>query len=328
MYKILVVDDEMIFRKGIHMMLKKSDFPIERLTEACDGEEAAAILERERYDIVITDIRMPRMDGLMLCRTIQEFGLNPIVIILSGYDDFKYAQKAIEYGVSDYVLKPVTERRLREVLQSALTKRENGRKALSYEEMDGLVSGLTDALWNQEREAYLHISELAERSVENFSVRRRRELLYELVHNVVGKISRLLEEDLCMEQLEQDHYRDNLEVLWKWVYGRKHSGMLEAARRYLTEDPCMTQEEISSRLGISSTHFSAVFKEKTGKKFVDFKTEIRMERAKKLLCIPSKTITQAAGEVGYSDYSHFTRTFKKYYGVTPAEFRADRGLSS
>ena len=83
MYKILIVDDEMIFRRGIRAMLQKSDFSIGLISEAVDGCEAMQLLAQDNFDIVITDIRMPRMDGLMLCKSIRERGLRPWIIILS-----------------------------------------------------------------------------------------------------------------------------------------------------------------------------------------------------------------------------------------------------
>ncbi len=108
---------------------------------------------------------------------------------------------------------------------------------------------------------------------------------------------------------------------------RKRHGLLETVREHLLANPAMSQEELCSLLGFSSSHFSSAFKEKTGKKFVDYRTEIRMEAARRQLCIPSKTVTQVAAEVGYNDYSHFSSVFKKFYGKTPAQFREGRGLS-
>ncbi len=81
MYKILIVDDELVFRRGIHAILQKSDFCIGKIAEAVDGCQAMEILLHDTYDIVITDIRMPRMDGLMLCRSIREQKMHPAIVI-------------------------------------------------------------------------------------------------------------------------------------------------------------------------------------------------------------------------------------------------------
>lgn len=326
MYKILLVDDEMVFRKGIGAMLRKSDFSIGQISEAVNGFEAMELLERDNYDIVITDIRMPRMDGLMLCKCMREKGIRSTVVIMSGYDDFKYAQTAIQYGVSDYVLKPVSQKKLEEVLKAVIRKQTERGASLKYSEMDRLVMKLVEALWELNKEEWLEAGEEARRSLAGIGYSTEQELLQEIVLNTADKISERLGERLMVDEPGEHGFEENLELLWEMVSNRKRHGLLEQVRDHLLSDPAMSQEELCRYLGFSSSHFSAIFKEKTGKKFVDYRTQIRMESAKQKLCIPSKTVTQVAAEVGYSDYSHFSSVFRKYYGKTPAQFREERGL--
>ena len=326
MYKILLVDDEIVFRKGIAAMLRKSDFSIGQISEAVDGCEAMALLERDNFDIVITDIRMPRMDGLMLCKCMREKGIRPSVVIMSGYDDFKYAQTAIQYGVSDYVLKPVSQRKLTEVLKEVIRKREEDSGSLKYSEMDRLVTGLVEALWELDQKAWLEAGAEAPKSLGRIGQSERQRLLQEIILNTADKISERLGERLSADEFREHEFEENLTLLWEMVSNRKRHGLLEKVREYLLADPAMSQEELCGRLGFSSSHFSSIFKEKTGKKFVEYRTQIRMEAAKQKLCIPSKTITQVAAEVGYSDYSHFSSVFRKFFGKTPAQFREERGL--
>jgi len=325
-YKILLVDDEMVFRKGIGAMLRKSDFSIGQISEAVDGCEAMELLERDNFDIVITDIRMPRMDGLMLCKCMREKGIRPAVIIMSGYDDFKYAQRAIQYGVSDYVLKPVSQKKLTEVLREVMRKRDESGMPLKYSEMDRLVTGLVEALWNLDKTAWLEAGAKVRKSLAGIGQSDEKRLLQEILSNTADKISERLGESLFTDEFGESGFEENLELLWEMVSNRKRHGLLEQVREYLLANPAMSQEELCGRLGFSSSHFSLAFKEKTGKKFVDYRTQIRMEAARQKLCIPSKTITQVAAEVGYSDYSHFSSVFRKFYGKTPAQFREERGL--
>lgn len=327
MYKILIVDDEMVFRRGIRAMLQKSDFCIGQISEAVDGCEAMRLLEQGDFDIVITDIRMPRMDGLMLCKSIREKEMRPGIVVLSGYDDFKYAQAAIKYGVSDYVLKPVSRTKLIEVLKEVVRKREESGIHLKYSKMDGLVTGLAEALWNQDKEAWQRTGKEARDSLSGMGSRSGNEILKEIILNTADKISDRMGERLPADAFEEHDFEENLEILWEMASNRKRHGLLETVREHLLANPAMSQEELCSLLGFSSSHFSSAFKEKTGKKFVDYRTEIRMEAARRQLCIPSKTVTQVAAEVGYNDYSHFSSVFKKFYGKTPAQFREGRGLS-
>lgn len=325
-YRILIVDDEMIFRKGIGAMLRKSDFGIRQISEAIDGCEALELLKRDNYDIVITDIRMPRMDGLMLCRSIRDQGLRPSIVILSGYDDFKYAQTAIQYGVSDYVLKPVSQRKLTEVLREVMRRREEGGNGLKYSQMDDLVTGLVKALWDLDREAWRRAGEEAKKSIVGMGPVAQEETLREMIRSTAGKISEKMGEELPTEEFGEHTFEENLELLWEMAGNRKSHGLLETVQKHLSAAPAMSQEELCGMLGFSSSHFSQIFKERTGKKFVDFRTQIRMEAARQKLCIPSKTVAQVAAEVGYSDYSHFSSVFKKFYGKSPAQFREERGL--
>ena len=106
MYNILIVDDEKKEREGIALLLKRFGFPL-RTAFAQNGEDALKIMEKNYFDILLTDIKMPYMDGIQLIRETQKRGLNPICIIYSAYGEFEYAQNAISLGVQEYLLKPV-----------------------------------------------------------------------------------------------------------------------------------------------------------------------------------------------------------------------------
>ena len=117
MYKVFLVDDEIVVREGI-----RSNFPWEQTDfvlagEAPDGEIALSMIQDIKPDILITDIRMPFMDGLQLCRSAMRTMPWMYVIILSGYDDFAYAREAISLGVKEYLLKPVSGQELLQVLK-------------------------------------------------------------------------------------------------------------------------------------------------------------------------------------------------------------------
>lgn len=103
--KVIVVDDEVVIREGIIHSIDWSKYGIEMAGEASNGKEAINLTEEIKPDIIITDIRMPVMDGLELAKSL--VGTNIKIIILTGYDEFEYAQKAIKYRVSEFILKPV-----------------------------------------------------------------------------------------------------------------------------------------------------------------------------------------------------------------------------
>ncbi len=106
MYRVLIVDDEKIERTGIKFLLGQIDCSFETY-EAVNGKEAEEWLRDNQADILITDIKMPFMDGLELLEQIDQLYPDMVKIIISGYGEFSYAKKAIRYGVEEYILKPV-----------------------------------------------------------------------------------------------------------------------------------------------------------------------------------------------------------------------------
>ncbi|WP_027091919.1 response regulator transcription factor [Cohnella thermotolerans] len=117
MNKVMLVEDEMYARQGLRNLIEWERFGFEVGFEAENGEEALRLIEDAKPELVITDIRMPVLDGLELIRTVRESGNQDTkFIIISGYGDFKYAQKAIKFGVKDFILKPVDETELTDTL--------------------------------------------------------------------------------------------------------------------------------------------------------------------------------------------------------------------
>lgn len=106
MYRILIVDDEKIERNGIKFLLKQTGIELE-IYEACNGKEAIAFLEQQQVDILLTDIKMPLIDGMELLKLVCPDRPEMKSIIFSGYSEFEYAKSAMKMGVKDYILKPV-----------------------------------------------------------------------------------------------------------------------------------------------------------------------------------------------------------------------------
>lgn len=114
--KVFLVDDEIVIREGIRNNVHWDDTNLTLCGEAPDSEIALSMIQEIKPDILITDIRMPFMDGLELCRRVRSTMPWMHMVILSGYDDFSYAKEAITLGVKEYLLKPVSVRELEQVL--------------------------------------------------------------------------------------------------------------------------------------------------------------------------------------------------------------------
>ncbi|MDR3051995.1 MAG: response regulator [Oscillospiraceae bacterium] len=116
MLKVFLVDDEIVIREGIRNNVRWDEHGLTLCGEAPDSEIALSVIQEVKPDILVTDIRMPFMDGLELCRRVTSTMPWVHVVILSGHDDFAYAQEAISLGVKEYLLKPVSAHALEQVL--------------------------------------------------------------------------------------------------------------------------------------------------------------------------------------------------------------------
>ena len=106
--RIVVIEDEIRIREGIIKLLGKLNKGYEVVGEADNGRTGLELLKEKCPDIVITDIRMPEMDGLEMLQAMYEIGLNTKAIVISAYSEFEYARTAMKLGVTEYLLKPIT----------------------------------------------------------------------------------------------------------------------------------------------------------------------------------------------------------------------------
>src|SRR5512136_2310378 len=128
LHKVFLVEDEVVAREGIRDNVDWRLNGFEFCGEAPDGEIALPLLETAEPDVLITNIKMPFMDGLQLCKIVRERMPWVKIIILSGHDEFEYARQAIKLGVTEYLLKPVTVQDLHNVLQKIAAQLEQERK--------------------------------------------------------------------------------------------------------------------------------------------------------------------------------------------------------
>ena len=134
MLKIFLAEDEVIVRETIKRMIPWEELGFELVGEAADGEMALPLLIRQKPDLLITDIKMPLMDGLTLAKLAKKELPELKIVILSGYDDFNYAKQAINIGVEDYLLKPITKNALIERLSEIRSRYEHEKTQKEYYE--------------------------------------------------------------------------------------------------------------------------------------------------------------------------------------------------
>jgi Response regulator containing CheY-like receiver domain and AraC-type DNA-binding domain len=116
MLKVVVVEDEELVRKGIVLTVDWARADCAVVGEAANGEEGLEVIRRYRPDLIVTDIRMPKLDGIEMFRRLRAEGNDAYVVILTAYSDFSYAQSALKLGAADYLLKPFHDGELEEII--------------------------------------------------------------------------------------------------------------------------------------------------------------------------------------------------------------------
>lgn len=133
MYNILIVDDEKIERSGIRMLLKRMGIEL-GVFEACNGKQALEYLTSDKntgighIDILLTDVKMPFMDGIELIKNVMHNDISLKTIIFSGYNEFEYAKLAVKLGVKDYILKPVDPSEFSSTITGVITELDEEHK--------------------------------------------------------------------------------------------------------------------------------------------------------------------------------------------------------
>ena len=173
MYRVIIVDDEPVIRRGLRETIEWDALGLEVAGEAADGQEALKLIREIRPEILITDIRMPEMDGLELIREVKKLDFNVKITILSGYSDYDYLKAAIRLGVDNYLLKPIDNDELISNLKNAVSEIEKeaatslqirqGTVLLRSNTLRRLVTGNISSEELKEKAEFLHIPLDAER---------------------------------------------------------------------------------------------------------------------------------------------------------------------
>lgn len=145
MKTVLIVEDEKLIRQGIKTMIQRSGVPVEVIMECNNGEMALEVIREQKIDVMFTDIRMPKMDGIELVQKMQECEHVPLTVAISGYDDFSYAVEMLRNGVREYILKPIEREKIVDILTKLNEEIESNQEKvktfqkLGYQQMKNLM---------------------------------------------------------------------------------------------------------------------------------------------------------------------------------------------
>lgn len=144
MYRIIIVEDENILRKGLVLTTPWEDHNCKVIAEAKNGQEGLDLILKLRPDIVITDIKMPIMDGIEMLEEVRKT-YDPVIIFVTAFNDFEYAKKAIDFRVIDYLVKPFDDQQLNQAINKAVLKVGERSKVVENKELDLLDKRLSES---------------------------------------------------------------------------------------------------------------------------------------------------------------------------------------
>lgn len=352
--KILIVEDEMIVRNGISNFIKELGEPFDLFGAASNGEEALKMIQSHSPHIVITDIKMPKMDGLALVERVKKLYPDIIIAILSGYADFTYATKAMRYGVSDYLLKPINKevfgttlnRLMAEVVKGSVKyshllqnqpKWDMGLIRLESELLDCVEMANKAGLREKEQ---LFLNDIRRRSQNDtikaipyltdflVSIRKRvitNDEIRGFIEPIIEKtITSLVPETSFTRIEEKIHCLLDSCVYIVGQYKKNTSPDLVLRCKEIMDanyNKEISLQEVAEIIGVSAAHLSRVVKKELGKNFTEYIVDLRMEKAKKMLETTNFKVMDISKTVGYENPDYFSRIFKRQCGTTPHDYR-------
>lgn len=350
MLNLLIADDEKLIREPLANCLDWEEIGIRVVGCCADGLEALDCIMDELPDIVMTDIKMPGLNGLELIAKMQEIDREIEFIILSGYREFDFAQKAMELGVRRYLLKPVSEEQVLEAVLDAIAScrqrraRQNSLphpSRLSQEALRQLPGQLLDLAETGGRE------ELEARIRGHFTGAEELQALRGASANLIeGILTQRQPLHLARETFQgvfDEIYRESdpaalvdrvvetaVSLLQRDTGG---NDLVQKVKRYVGSnlaDSTLSLKRIAAQYAHANPDYlSHLFVQETGEKFSHYLNRKRVEKAKQLLQEDSSKVYQVAEQVGLGhNPRYFGQVFKKYTGIPPsayAEAQENRG---
>lgn len=360
MVRVIFADDEVETRDNIVACINWEKNGIDIVGTADNGEQALKLILEKKPDIAIIDIYMPILNGLEVIEQAREtLDVPPVFIIVSGYDDFSYAQKAIRLNVEEYLLKPFRPNDLLDAVRKAVWHMDFHKDS----ENDDFFTFIRNC--NDE-------SNITSKLDTHYSIQDERKVLSsiavgtedEVIEAVTSFCDHCIEDQqpasalinaqmLCVEikrmiiERNKDINLTNLFIKRTWTYANMHaqlkdtlmeaafaaydyldtaknkSSVIMDAVQYIEKNYAkdLTLSEVASHIYVSPSYLSYLFKQKMNINFMAYIHEVRMEKAKKLLMNAQFSVREIANMVGYNCEKHFLQKFKSMYNMTPSQFR-------
>jgi len=351
MYDVLIVDDDRTSRYMLKRYKQWEGFGLTIAGEACDGKEALRKMSSRHFDLLLTDIKMPGMDGIELLKELKLLQWDICVVFLSTHSDFNYARQGIRWGVFDYMTKPIDERilaetlkRVKEHLDNKAMIREAGEKNLMDDSLkqfyplngvrtlSALLLAGSPSIMEEARRVVDEIDYLPDPGVvklmENIMIEVKEGIgsVFPWLEKVEGEVlacpAALERNKREMEELFLQFFTRGLEVIRKYEL-HQTDGIVKRTCNYVIDhvESNITLDAVAREIQVSKDYIGRLFKQKTGSSFHEYVTKIKMEHAKYLIRSGCYKNYEISGKLGYRTSDYFSQLFKEYTGYTPSRFK-------
>jgi len=355
-YKAVLIDDEFWTREVLRSLGHWEQLNIEIVGEASDGIFGVEIIKQLKPDIVITDVKMPGMNGLDMAEYLSKNGLDCSIIVVSGYDDFDLVHRALKIGVFDYLLKPIKEEELNRQLEACVKSIQSGGRKKNVQQLSvntptepwaqnfsqllpslkesvetGNTSGVEEGF--SKLSALLKGHDSIATQIYVYSVLNERLLSTgAILTEEKGLVSDRLNaryvfgEETTTENMIafcRTNYLKSAEAVDQQIHGGQRFNFASVKRyvdiHYL--DRKLSLESLAKLFSINKEYLSRGWKNEFGTLFSDYLLSLKMAKAREMLRTNFLSIVQVGNAVGYDDLANFYRAFKKYFGINPGEIR-------
>ena len=340
-FTMVIADDEPLVLKSLEMLVAKN-FPHIQVTGLAEnGVELKELLERLEPDLAVVDIRMPGLSGIEVIELMRSKGCKTRFIINTAFSDFEYVKKALDLKTDGYILKPGKQdekiRAISELCRAVEAERKKNSRQSNLDSAlqvvnpylgseiltsDGIVVLLFAPDRSDRAEQRSWCAGLAELIARALMERTGSECLYGVgtVYPSFSDMPRSYRESIA--KLREDHKdrpdlpADNADKIKDYV---------ETAKQYIESNFIrdISLMACAESVGISPYYLSHIFKEKTGRTFVEYLTAVRMDRAKELCRNQNLTVKDISDRCGYINTTYFCKVFKRNVGKTIGAYRQE-----
>lgn len=354
MFRLVIVEDEELIRSSIARLVPWADWGFEVSGLFADGRSAIEHLQHHGADVVLTDVIMYDVSGIDLAHWVHTHAPQTQVVILSGHQDFRFAQEAMAYGVRSYLLKPIDVDELEALfvrIGEELTKQKQADTAslpIVYFGEEGfaqvtqtamrIAQEMTETTVDSIQPLCAQYAALIAPAPPNVKLCCLSDLLtriYQRIQEAGISLSAVLPHETLsarLDQLDAQHMMDEATGLLCDLYTsvcqfkQTGSSVVEQIKRYISKhlSEKITVDDIARSVYLSSGYVSRAFRLQCGESLMDYVIRLRMQRAAELIASGRYTIAEIASMSGYPDRAYFHRSFKKWMGCTVREYMRRR----